>query len=70
VDLGRHRHHDARPARIHLSATAHLFHTAPIAASDWLPIIAVGLMIYLVMELEKAYRRRSKVLSRSARTVR
>jgi len=46
-----------------------LFHTAPIAAFDWLPIIAVGLTIYLAMELEKAYRRRSHVLSRSARPV-
>ncbi|WP_313950985.1 cation-transporting P-type ATPase [Accumulibacter sp.] len=47
-----------------------LFHTAPIAAFDWLPIIAVGLTIYLAMELEKAYRRRRTALSRSVRPVR
>ncbi|MCB1941332.1 MAG: cation transporting ATPase C-terminal domain-containing protein, partial [Candidatus Accumulibacter sp.] len=47
-----------------------LFQTAPIAALDWLPIIAVGLTIYLAMELEKAYRRRSNVLSRLTGAVR
>ncbi|MCB1940518.1 MAG: cation transporting ATPase C-terminal domain-containing protein, partial [Candidatus Accumulibacter sp.] len=47
-----------------------LFHTAPIAAFDWLPISAVGLTIYLAMELEKTYRRRSAALSRSTRQLR
>jgi magnesium-transporting ATPase (P-type) len=36
-----------------------LFHTAPIAAADWLPILAVGLAIYLVMGLEKTLRPRA-----------
>ncbi len=33
-----------------------LFHTAPIALSDWLPIFAVGLIIYLVISGDKAIR--------------
>ncbi len=33
-----------------------LFHTAPIAAAEWLPITAVGLAIYLVTGAEKAWR--------------
>ena len=33
-----------------------LFHTAPIALSDWVNIFAVGLIIYLVVSLDKAIR--------------
>jgi hypothetical protein len=33
-----------------------LFHTAPIDGYYWLPIVAVGLIIYAVMGLEKKYR--------------
>ena len=33
-----------------------LFHTAPIALSDWLSIFAVGLIIYLVISGDKAIR--------------
>ena len=35
-----------------------LFHTAPIGWIDWGLIVAVGLAIYLVIEGEKAWRRR------------
>jgi magnesium-transporting ATPase (P-type) len=35
-----------------------LFHTAPISASYWLAILAVGLVIYVVMGLEKLARPR------------
>jgi len=35
----------------------HLFHTAPIALLDWLHILAVGLVIYLLVGVEKAFRR-------------
>ncbi len=34
-----------------------LFHTAPIGLLDWLHILAVGLVIYLVIGVEKAFRR-------------
>ena len=34
-----------------------LFHTAPIAASEWLPVLAVGLVVYLVIGTEKLLRR-------------
>ena len=60
----------AQLAFTYLPLFNHLFHTAPIAAFDWLPIIAVGLTIYLVMEFEKAYRRRGRAPSRSARALR
>jgi magnesium-transporting ATPase (P-type) len=36
----------------------HLFHTAPIDLVDWLHILAVGLVIYLVIEAEKTFRQR------------
>jgi magnesium-transporting ATPase (P-type) len=35
-----------------------LFHTAPIGWMDWLHIVAVGLVIYLVIGVEKAWRLR------------
>ena len=35
----------------------HLFHTAPIGLVDWLHILAVGLVIYLVIGVEKTFRR-------------
>lgn len=38
----------------------HLFHTAPIGLLDWLHILAVGLVIYLVVEVEKHFRQRSE----------
>ncbi len=34
-----------------------LFHSAPIAAAEWLPIVAVGLAIYGVIGFEKMLRR-------------
>jgi len=34
-----------------------LFHTAPIAAAEWLPVLAVGLAIHLVMGTEKLLRK-------------
>jgi len=34
-----------------------LFHTAPIAASEWLPVLAVGLAIHLVIGAEKLLRK-------------
>ena len=35
-----------------------LFHTAPIALIDWVHIVAVGLLIYVVIGIEKALRQR------------
>jgi len=35
-----------------------MFHTAPISLMDWLNILAVGLVIYLVIGVEKALRQR------------
>jgi len=34
-----------------------LFHTAPIAAAEWLPVLAVGLAIHLVIGAEKLLRK-------------
>jgi len=34
-----------------------MFHTAPIAASEWLPVLAVGLAIHLVVGAEKLLRK-------------
>jgi magnesium-transporting ATPase (P-type) len=34
-----------------------LFHTAPIGLMDWVHILAVGLVIYLVIGAEKRFRR-------------
>ncbi|WP_029461841.1 cation-transporting P-type ATPase [Serpentinimonas barnesii] len=34
-----------------------MFHTAPIAASEWLPVLAVGLAIHLVIGAEKLLRK-------------
>ncbi len=36
----------------------HLFHTSPIDLMDWLHILVVGLVIYLVVGMEKKFRRR------------
>lgn len=38
-----------------------LFHTAPISLADWLHILAVGLVIYLVIGVEKMIRRRRAI---------
>jgi len=46
-------------AFIDLPVMNQLFHTVAIAAFYWLPILAVGLSIDLVMELETVYRRRA-----------
>jgi magnesium-transporting ATPase (P-type) len=35
-----------------------LFHTAPIGLMDWVHILVVGLVIYLVIGAEKTLRRR------------
>jgi len=35
-----------------------LFHTAPIGLLDWVPILAVGMVIYLVIGVEKMNRRK------------
>ncbi len=40
-----------------------LFHTAPIGLDDWLRILAVGVCIYLIIDLEKWLRRRREVVS-------
>lgn len=37
-----------------------MFHTAPIGLMDWVHILAVGLVIYLVIGAEKRLRRRRK----------
>jgi len=37
-----------------------LFHTAPIGLTEWLQIVGVGLVIYTVVGVEKAYRRKWK----------
>jgi magnesium-transporting ATPase (P-type) len=41
-----------------------LFHTAPIGWMDWLHIVLVGLLIYLVIGAEKAWRLRRELESR------
>jgi len=33
-----------------------LFHSAPIGVADWVHIVAVGLVIYLVVGAEKRFR--------------
>ncbi|HHJ15381.1 MAG TPA: cation-transporting P-type ATPase [Gammaproteobacteria bacterium] len=38
-----------------------LFHTAPIGITDWLHILAVGLVIYLVIGVEKTLRRQREM---------
>jgi magnesium-transporting ATPase (P-type) len=45
-----------------------LFHTAPIDAAYWLPILGVGLFIYAVMGLEKTLRPRGTGRTTKART--
>jgi len=50
----------AQLAFIYLPVMNQLFHTAPMDAGYWLPILAIGLVIYLVMGLEKTLRRRGK----------
>jgi magnesium-transporting ATPase (P-type) len=40
-----------------------LFHTEPIGAGYWLPILGIGLVIYLVMGLEKRWRRQRAALA-------
>ncbi|BAN34384.1 P-type HAD superfamily ATPase [Sulfuricella denitrificans skB26] len=40
------------------SVMNHLFASAPIGLDDWVRIVAVGLIIYFVIEAEKAWRRR------------
>jgi calcium-translocating P-type ATPase len=42
----------------------HWFHTAPVTAHDWLLPTAVGLAIFLVIEIEKAVVRRLKAMKR------
>ena len=42
----------------YLPAMNWLFHTAPISLMDWLHIFIVGIVIYLAVGAEKAYRRR------------
>jgi magnesium-transporting ATPase (P-type) len=37
-----------------------MFHTAPIGLMDWLHIIIVGIIIYIVIDVEKAYRRKKE----------
>jgi magnesium-transporting ATPase (P-type) len=56
----------AQLAFIYLPVMNRLFHTAPIEAWYWLPILGVGLTIYLVMGLEKAYRRWGEARMRPA----
>ncbi|MCU0835199.1 MAG: cation-transporting P-type ATPase [Chromatiaceae bacterium] len=56
----------AQLAFIYLPVMNQLFHTDPIDAYYWLPILGVGLVIYLVMGLEKAYRRRGEAGTRAA----
>ena len=38
-----------------------LFHTAPIGLTEWLQILGVGLVIYIVVGVEKAYRRKMEI---------
>ena len=55
----------AQLAFTYLPLMNRLFHTAPIDAFYWVPIIGVGLVIYLVMGLEKTYRRWAERHARS-----
>jgi magnesium-transporting ATPase (P-type) len=34
-----------------------LFHTAPIAAAEWLPVVVVGVVVHLVIGVEKLLRK-------------
>ncbi|MDP2164280.1 MAG: cation-transporting P-type ATPase [Hydrogenophaga sp.] len=45
----------------YLPAMNLLFHTAPIGWTDWLHITLVGLLIYLIVGAEKAWRRRREL---------
>lgn len=45
----------------YLPAMNLLFHTAPIGWMDWLHITLVGLLIYLIVGAEKAWRRRREM---------
>jgi Ca2+-transporting ATPase len=42
---------------IYLPGLQHLFHSAPVGVASWLRILAVGCLIYGVVELEKGIRR-------------
>ncbi|RLA22684.1 MAG: cation-transporting P-type ATPase [Gammaproteobacteria bacterium] len=59
----------AQLAFTYLPIMNQLFHTAPISLHDWLPIIAVGLIIYIVIDLDKTIRlwleRRTAIKSRA-----
>ena len=57
----------AQLAFTYLPLMNRMFHSAPIDAFYWLPIIGVGLAIYLVMEMEKIYRRWGEGRTRSGR---
>ncbi len=37
-----------------------MFHTAPIGLMDWVHIVIVGIIIYTVIDVEKAYRRKKE----------
>jgi magnesium-transporting ATPase (P-type) len=39
----------------------HLFHTSPIGLVDWLHILAVGIVIYIVVGVEKTLRQRREL---------
>jgi cation-transporting ATPase F len=41
---------------IYLPGLHHVFHSAPVGVSSWLRILAVGCIIYAVVELEKGIR--------------
>jgi magnesium-transporting ATPase (P-type) len=49
----------AQLAFTYLPLMNRLFHTAPINAEAWLRIMAVGVTVWLLVEMEKAFRRRS-----------
>ena len=46
----------AQLAFTYLAVMNQLFHTAPISLNDWLPIIAVGVFIHIVIDLDKTIR--------------
>jgi magnesium-transporting ATPase (P-type) len=48
----------AQAALIYLPAMNWLFHTVPIGLDEWLLAIGSGLLIYLVVGMEKMIRRR------------
>ncbi len=51
----------AQLAFTYLPLMNQLFHTAPIGLMDWLPILAVGLVIYLVIGVEKTFWRSREI---------